>query len=70
MTFDELWRLDLAPNGGLTSSMDTSAEAGCVDCGASNGYVFADLDETEMNRFVEWLENSLLSVDTARDLLT
>ena len=53
MTFDELWRLDLERKSGIDSAAkerevvrsDTAPDAA---------------DEAEVNRFLEWLEKSLM----------
>jgi hypothetical protein len=64
MTFDELWRLDLARRRALTDSVDKAEEVELFDDRASSVSALDDLDEEEVNRFVEWLEETLLSTDS------
>jgi hypothetical protein len=64
MTFDELWRLDLARKRALTDSVDKSKEVEPFEDPASSGSPLDHLDEGEVNRFLEWLEESLLSADS------
>ena len=54
MTFDELWRLNLARRSGSAPS-EQRVEVGQHDDAAS-----AVADEAEVNRFLEWLEQSLV----------
>jgi uncharacterized protein YegL len=61
MTFDELWRLELAGKRRFKYSIDEPAEKPSIDGPGSSDFAFDDLDETDMNRFLEWLETSLLS---------
>ncbi|MBV9265952.1 MAG: hypothetical protein JO061_07280 [Acidobacteriaceae bacterium] len=59
MTFDELWRRNLTrSNRPVLSSIDTPAEFS--GDAAPIESVFDDLDEAEMNDFLEWLETTLL----------
>jgi hypothetical protein len=60
MTFDELWRWNLPRKDRVSSSTDSQAEASFVRDAAAGDSAFEDLDETEMNRFLEWLERTLL----------
>ena len=63
MTFDELWRQNLPRKDPVSSSSDSQAEAPHFRDPASGESEFEDLDETEMNRFLEWLEGTLLIDD-------
>ena len=60
MTFDELWRKNLLRKDPVIPSSDSPAED--LAFGES---ALEDLDETEMNRFLEWLEGTLLIDDIA-----
>jgi hypothetical protein len=46
MTFDELWRSDLARRSGSDPAVSPSAPE--------------DVDEAEVSRFLEWLEKTLV----------
>ena len=63
MTFDELWRRSLPRKDPVISSIDSQAEASFFRDPAFGESAFEDLDETEMNRFLEWLEGTLLIDD-------
>ena len=63
MTFDELWRRNLQSEDRVISPTDTQAEASFFRDPAFDESVFEDLDETEMNRFLEWIEATLLIDD-------
>ena len=60
MTFDELWRLDLARQRALTNSIDKAEEIELFDDAVSNCSALDPPDDGEVNRFLEWLEQSLL----------
>ena len=62
MTFDELWRRNLPRKDPDISSIGSEAEASFVRDPAFGESALEDLDETEMNRFLEWLEGTL-SID-------
>ena len=59
MTLDELWRLDLARQPAPTNSGAETEEVAPVGDSASSGFGPDDLDEEEVNRFLEWLEKCL-----------
>ena len=63
MTFDELWRQNLPRKDPVISSADSQAEASFVRDPASAETAFENLDDTEMSRFLEWLEGTLLIDD-------
>ena len=63
MTFDELWRQNLPRKDPLIFSNDRPSEGSSFRNPGCSESVFEDLDETEMNRFIEWLERTLLSDD-------
>jgi hypothetical protein len=63
MTFDELWRRNLSRKDPDVSSIGSEAEASSFRDPAFGESAFEDLDETEMNRFLEWLEGTLLIDD-------
>jgi hypothetical protein len=67
MTFDELWRRNLLRKDPVISSGDSAsdrqAESSSFRDPAFGESAFEDLDETEMNRFLEWLEGTLLIDD-------
>jgi hypothetical protein len=59
MTFDELWRRDLARRSG-SDSVDKRRGIERFDNPALAGPASDTVDEAEMNRFLDWLEKSLL----------
>ena len=59
MTFDELWRRNLPRKDPVTSSTEDQAEASFFRDPAFGELAFEDPDETEMDRFLEWLEGTL-----------
>jgi hypothetical protein len=61
MTFDELWRLDLARDRGLIESVDKTKNVALVERQTSADHVLHAPDEEEANRFLEWLEESMRS---------
>jgi hypothetical protein len=63
MTFDELWRRDLARKGSPMHSGDTPEDAELFASRSPKGSAIDDLDEGEISRFLEWLERRLLSGD-------
>ena len=63
MTFDELWRQNLPRKDPAISSVDSQAEASSSRDPAFGESAFEDLDRTEMNQFLEWLEATLLIDD-------
>ena len=63
MTFDKLWRRNLPRKDPVISSIDSQAEASPLRDPAFGESVLEDLDETEINRFFEWLEGTLLIDD-------
>ena len=65
MTFDELWRRNLPRQDPDISSIDSVVEASSFRDPAFGESALDDLDETEMNRFLEWLEGTLLIDDIA-----
>ena len=60
MTFDELWRQNLAHKD---PSSESQAEGSSFRDPASGESAFEDLDATEMKRFLDWLEGTLLIDD-------
>ena len=60
MTFDELWRRNLPSLHPVISSTDSQTDASFFCDSAFNKYAFDDVDETEMNQFLECLEGTLL----------
>ena len=65
MTFDELWRRNLPRKDPVISSIGSEAEASSFRDPAFGESALEDPDETEMNRFLEWLEGTLLIDDIA-----
>jgi hypothetical protein len=63
MTFDELWRRNLPSKDPVVSLSDSQAEGSSFRDPVSGESAFEDLDEPEMNRFLEWLEGTLLIDD-------
>jgi hypothetical protein len=63
MTFDQLWRQNLPRKEPVISSTDSQAEDSFFRDSAFGDSAFEDMDETEMNRFLEWLEVTLLIDD-------
>jgi hypothetical protein len=61
MTFDELWRLDAALKRAFTDSVDQAEEVKRSDDPTAIDSVLEDPDREEINRFLEWLEESLQS---------
>ncbi|MBV8073664.1 MAG: hypothetical protein JO270_27470 [Acidobacteriaceae bacterium] len=59
MTFDELWRLKPEPKH-PDSVEDAETMELFADCSESYP-AFGDLDEAEVSRFIEWLEEGLRS---------
>jgi len=57
MTFDELWRL----NAALKRTVDQAEEVKRSDDPTAIDSVLEDPDREEINRFLEWLEESLQS---------
>jgi hypothetical protein len=60
MTFDELWRRDLRRKDPLLCSNETPDEADVFEASAETAFVFIDPDRAEINRYLNWLEKSLL----------
>ena len=63
MTFDELWRRNLPGEDPVISPLDSQAEASFFRDPPFAESGFEDLDETEMNIFLERLEGTLLIDD-------
>jgi hypothetical protein len=63
MTFDELWRQNLPSKDPDISSTESEAETSYLRDAASGESALEDLDETEMTRFLEWLEGMPLIND-------
>ena len=63
MTFDELWRRNLARKDPVISSTDNQAGAPLFRDPGFSELALETLDETEVNRFLEWLEGTLLIDD-------
>ena len=63
MTFDELWRRNLARNDTDISSTGSETEPSFGRDPAFGESALEDPDETETNRFLEWLEGTLLIDD-------
>jgi hypothetical protein len=63
MTFDELWRRILPRKDPVICSIDSQTEASSFRDPAFGESAMEDLDETEMNQFLEWLEGTLLIDD-------
>ena len=63
MTFDELWRRNLPRKDPVISSTDSQAEASFVSDPAFGESAFENPDRTEIERFLEWLEGTLLIDD-------
>ena len=63
MTFDELWGQNLARKNPVISSTESQAEGSSFRDPAFGESALGGLDETEMNRFLEWLEGTLLIDD-------
>jgi hypothetical protein len=69
MTFDELWRIDLARKRAFTDMVDKVEEVKPFDHLAFSRFGSDDLDDgddldgEEVDRFLEWLEESLPSAD-------
>ena len=61
MTFDELWRLDAALKRAFTDSVDPAEGVERSDDSVSIDPALDDPDEGEINRFLQWLEESLQS---------
>jgi hypothetical protein len=61
MTFDELWRRDSPREGAPIPATDTPEAMEIFKDTDSDRLVFDDPDEREINRFIEWLEQSLPS---------
>jgi len=63
MTFDELWRLDLAQKGSPMSPLDTPENVEPI-ARSPEGAAVDDVEE-EINRFLYWLEKRLLSASAS-----
>jgi hypothetical protein len=63
MTFDEFRCRNLPPEDPVISFTDSRAETWFFRDPAVGDSAFEDLDETEMNRFLEWPEGTLLIDD-------
>ncbi|MBV8828513.1 MAG: hypothetical protein JO217_04375 [Acidobacteriaceae bacterium] len=63
MNFDELWRRNLTRKDPDIPSLDSQGEASFFRDPAFGNSAFEDLDETEMSRFLQWLEASLMIDD-------
>lgn len=60
MTFDEVRRRNSPPEGPLIPSADSQAAASFFGEPAVDDSAVEDLNETEMKRFLQWLEGTLL----------
>jgi hypothetical protein len=60
MTFDELWRMNLADDDALMSSVEPAEDIELFQDPVLEGPILDDPDETEMNRFLDWLETRFL----------
>jgi len=58
MTFDELWRRNLPRKDPDIPSPDSQGEASFFRDPAFGDSDFENLDEAEVNRFLEWLEET------------
>jgi hypothetical protein len=63
MTFDEFRRRNLPPEDGAISSTHSQAQSSFFCDPTVDDSVVEDLNEPEMNRFLEWLEGTLLIGD-------
>ena len=63
MTFDEFRRRNSPPEDPLIPSADSQAAASFFRDPAVDDSAIEDVNETEMNRFLEWLEGTLLIDD-------
>lgn len=63
MTFDDLWRRNLSRKDPVISSTDSQADASFARDPVFGESALEDPDETEMNRFLERLEGTLLIDD-------
>jgi hypothetical protein len=61
MTFNELWRRSLRRKSDHECSIDTPQGADVLNGEAVNSSPFSDPDQAEINRYLDWLEKSLLS---------
>ena len=72
MTFDEIWGLDLAQaplySIEMPKTFDLFADSACN--GSPIEELIDDLDDPEINRFLDWLENSCVSDDTGEPRFT
>jgi len=59
MTFDELWRLDLARKRAFEHSTDVSDDVHLFATRSPDDSAPDELDEGELGRFLEWLEKSM-----------
>jgi len=66
MTFDDLWRLNLPRKDSIAPSIKTSPEADFIDGSPSTHSDFTDPDKQEIDRFLQWLEQSALSDDSRK----
>ena len=63
MTFDELWRRNCSCKDRVISFIDIQAETSFLCDPACGESAFEDLDEEEMNRFLECFEKMLMIGD-------
>ena len=58
MTFDELWRMNLTAKDALRSSIEPGEDSALCEDPVLDNPVSDDPDETEMKRFLDWLETT------------
>lgn len=66
MTFDEFRRRNRGPEDPVISAADAQAAASFFR-GAADDTAIDHLNKAEMNRFLEWLEGTLLIDDLGED---
>jgi hypothetical protein len=59
MTFDELWRKDLDRVASATGSRAKAEETDAFTVSKSSDFALDQLDEDELDRYLQWLEKSL-----------
>ena len=64
MTFDELWRMNLPRKDSATPSIKPLPQVDFIDGSPSTDSDFKDPDPLEIERFLQWLEQSLHSDDS------
>ena len=66
MTFDEFRRRNLQPEDPTIYSTDSQAENSSLHHRAARDCAVEHPDKTEMNRYLEWLEEMLLTEDCGK----